>query len=112
MGGTTRNIPDDNSRKVLRAFDIHTGDSVWELPQFGDAESWGGVLGTAGGLVFFCDDDGSFAAADARTGKRLWSFQASRLWKASPMTYRFDGQQYVAVATGQSVISFSLPASR
>jgi alcohol dehydrogenase (cytochrome c) len=112
MGGTTRNIPDDNSRKILRAYDIHTGEIVWELPQFGDAESWGGVLGTAGGLVFFGDDDGSLAAADARTGKRLWSFQASRLWKASPMTYRFDGQQYVAVATGQSIISFGLPASR
>ena len=71
----------------------------------------GWSLGTAGGLIFFCDDDGSLAAADARTGKRLWSFQASRLWKASPMTYRFDGQQYVAVATGQSVISFGLPAN-
>jgi len=112
MGGTTRNIADDHSQKVLRAFDIHTGEAVWELPQFGDAESWGGVLGTAGGVVFFCDDDGSLAAADARTGKRLWSFQASRLWKASPMTYRFDGQQYVAVATGQSVIAFGLPAGR
>jgi alcohol dehydrogenase (cytochrome c) len=112
MGGTTRNIPDDNSRKVLRAFDIHTGEVAWELPQLGDAESWGGVLSTAGGVVFFGDDDGSLAAADARTGKRLWSFQASRLWKASPMTYRFDGQQYVAVATGQSIISFGLPASR
>ena len=30
MGGTTRNIPDDNSRKVLRAFDIHTGEVAWE----------------------------------------------------------------------------------
>ena len=112
VGGTTRNIPDDHSRKVLRAFDIQTGESAWELPQWGEAESWGGVLAAAGGLVFFCDDEGSFAAADARTGKRLWSFQASRLWKASPMTYRFDGRQYVAVATGQSVISFSLPANR
>jgi alcohol dehydrogenase (cytochrome c) len=40
VGGTTRNIPDDDSRKVLRAFDIQTGEPVWELPQFGDAESW------------------------------------------------------------------------
>lgn len=112
MGGITRNIPDDNSRKILRAIDIQTGKAVWEVPQFGDAESWGGVLGTAGGVVFFCDDDGAFAAADARTGKRLWSFQASRLWKASPMTYRFDGQQYVAVATGPSIIAFGLPPNR
>ena len=33
MGGTTRNIPDDNSRKILRAYDIHTGEVAWELPQ-------------------------------------------------------------------------------
>jgi glucose dehydrogenase len=38
--------------------------------------------------------------------------QASCLWKASPVTYRFDGQQYVAVPTGQSIISFGLPVSR
>ena len=108
MGGTTRNVPGDNSLKVLRAIDIHTGAIAWELPEPGHAESWGGVLGTAGGLVFFCDDSGAFAAADARSGKRLWEFQANRLWKASPMTYTFDGKQYVAVASGQSVIAFGL----
>jgi alcohol dehydrogenase (cytochrome c) len=108
MGGTTRNVPGDNSLKVLRAIDIHTGAIAWELPEPGHAESWGGVLGTAGGLVFFCDDSGAFGAADARSGKRLWEFQANRLWKASPMTYTFDGKQYVAVASGQSIIAFGL----
>jgi len=108
MGGTTRNVPGDNPFKVLRAIDIQTGKIAWELPQQGQAESWGGVLGTAGGLVFFCDDSGAFAAADARSGKRLWQFPANRLWKASPMTYTFDGKQYVAVASGQSVIAFGL----
>ena len=81
---------------------------VWEVPQVGRAESWGGVLSTAGGVVFFCDDSGAFAAADARTGNRLWQFPANRLWKASPMTYMFDGKQYVAVASGQSIIAFAL----
>jgi len=59
---------------VLRAFDIQTGKVVWELPQTGSAESFGGVLSTAGGVVFYGADDGAFAAADARTGKPLWSF--------------------------------------
>ena len=108
MGGTTRNVPDDNPFKVLRAIDIQTGKIAWEIPETGHAESWGGVLGTAGGLVFFCDDSGAFAAADARTGKLLWQFPANRLWKASPMTYTFDGKQYVAVASGQSIIAFGL----
>jgi alcohol dehydrogenase (cytochrome c) len=108
MGGTTKNIPDDAPQKFLRALDIQTGKVVWEVPQFGKAESWGGVLSTSGGVVFFCDDSGAFAAVDSRTGRRLWQFQANRLWKASPMTYMFDGKQYIAVASGQSIIAFAL----
>ena len=67
-----------------------------------------GVLSTGGGVVFFGDDSGALAAADARTGKRLWSFQTSQLWKASPMAYRFDNQQYVAIAAGSNIIAFGL----
>jgi len=39
----------------------------------------------------------------------LWSFQTSQLWKASPMTYQFDGKQYVAIASGSNIIAFALP---
>ena len=48
-------------------------------------------------------------AADAATGKPLWSFQTNALWKASPMTYMFDNKQYVAIASGSSIIAFGLP---
>ena len=48
-------------------------------------------------------------AVDGATGKPLWQFQTNQTWKASPMTYVFDGKQYVAVAAGQSIISFGLP---
>jgi outer membrane protein assembly factor BamB len=61
-------------------------------------------------VVFFCDDDGSLAAADARTGKRLWSFQASHVWKASPNDLSLStANNMLAVAIGQSVISFGYP---
>ena len=70
--------------------------------------SWGGTLSTAGGLVFFGDDSGSFAAADAASGEALWEFPAHQTWKASPMTYMFDGKQYVAVASGSNLIAFGL----
>ena len=82
---------------------------AWELPQFGRVDSWGGVLATASDVVFFCDDSGAFAAADAKTGKRLWSFQTSQVWKSSPMTYVFDNRQLVAVASGPSIFAFGLP---
>jgi alcohol dehydrogenase (cytochrome c) len=84
---------------------------AWELPQFGAVDSWGGVLSTAGDVVFFCDDSGAFAAADARSGKRLWSLQINQVWKSSPMTYVFDSRQFVAVASGPSILTFALPAA-
>lgn len=106
--GTTRNVPGERGEKILRALDVATGDVRWELPQIGPGNSWGGVLATAGGVVFFGDDSGAFAAVDSSTGRRLWQFQTNVLWKASPMTYVFDGRQHVAVAAGGTVVVFAL----
>ena len=105
MGGSFSTAPEP-VRRILRAFDINTGKAVWELPQTGSADSWGGVLSTAGGVVIFGEDSGALMAADAATGKTLWSFQTSQLWKASPMTYMFDNTQYFAVASGPNIIAF------
>ena len=55
------------------------------------------------------DDDGSFGALDAKTGKRVWRFPLNARWHASPMTYAIDGRQYVAVAMNASIIAFALP---
>jgi len=109
MGGSFKQAPDEPAQRVLRAIDIRTGRSAWELPQTGTVDSWGGTLSTAGGLVFFGEDSGALMAADAASGKPLWSFQTNQIWKASPMTYMFDNQQYVAVATGPNIIAFGLP---
>jgi alcohol dehydrogenase (cytochrome c) len=108
-GGSTRDVPGEAGKKYLRALDLQTGKVVWEYPQIGPANTWGGVLSTAGGLVFFGDDSGAFAAADARTGKPLWHFHTSQTWKASPLTYMAGGKQYVAVAAGSNILAFGLP---
>jgi alcohol dehydrogenase (cytochrome c) len=108
-GGDTRDIPGESGKKFLRAIDLKTGKIAWEIPQTGRAQSWGGVLSTTGGLVFFCEDSGAFAAADAKSGKLLWHFQASEPWKSSPMTYLAGGKQYVAIAAGANVLAFGLP---
>ncbi len=107
--GSTRTPPEDPPRKILRAIDVATGKTRWELPQIGPADSWGGTLATAGGLVFFGEDSGAFTAVDAANGEILWQFQTNQLWKASPMTYEFDGKQIVAVASGPNILAFALP---
>jgi alcohol dehydrogenase (cytochrome c) len=106
-GGTTRRASEPG-QKVLRAIDITTGAIAWELPQTGPASSWGGTLATAGGLVFHGDDSGALMAVDAATGAPLWQFQTSAQWKASPMTYAFDGRQHIAVAAGPNILAFKL----
>jgi PQQ-dependent dehydrogenase (methanol/ethanol family) len=100
----------DPAMKVLRAFSLETGKIAWELSLAGPPEkNYAGVLSTAGGLVFFGETSGGFAAVDARTGKYLWHFEASEPWKASPITYMVDGRQYVAIASGSNILSFALP---
>jgi len=94
--------------RILRALDLRTGAVKWEVPQIGMANSWGGTLATATGLVFFGEDSGAFAAADAVTGRILWVFQTSADWKASPMVYRFDGKEYIGVAAGSNIMAFGL----
>ncbi|MCC6538921.1 MAG: PQQ-binding-like beta-propeller repeat protein [Bryobacterales bacterium] len=102
---------------ALRAIDIETGKRVWDVPQIGRADSWGGVLGTAGGVLFFCEDSGALGAVDLRTGKDLWQIQVNsgaelgdgHSWRASPMTYLAAGKQYVAVANGPNILVFALP---
>ena len=65
-------------------------------------------MATSTGLVIFGEEGGALMAADAVTGKVLWSFQTNESWKASPMTYTFDGKQYIAVAAGSHILSFGI----
>ena len=108
LGGTQRTGPDPTPQRVLKAIDISSGAIKWELPQYGPAYSWGGTLSTAGGLVIVGEDGGALMAVDAATGKPLWSFPTNQTWKASPMTYGFDGRQFLAVAAGPSIIAFAI----
>ncbi len=108
LGGSQRTAPDPVPERILKAIDIRTGAIRWELPQPGPGNSWGGTLSTATGLVFFGEEGGALMAADAVTGKPLWSFPTNQSWKASPMTYTFDGKQYIAVASGPNILAFAL----
>jgi PQQ-dependent dehydrogenase (methanol/ethanol family) len=110
-GGYARYMnPSDPPQKILRAFDIETGKVAWKIVLPGPVQSnYSGVLSTSGGLLFFGESTGGFAAVDARTGKYVWHFETNHPFKASPMTYSVDGRQYVAIASGSNVLSFALP---
>jgi alcohol dehydrogenase (cytochrome c) len=82
----------------LKAIDPMTGEWKWEYKNA--APLWGGVMTTAGGLVFFGTPEGEFKALDDETGKELWSFQTGSGIVGQPVTWEMDGEQYVAVVSG------------
>ncbi|MGD2141746.1 MAG: PQQ-dependent dehydrogenase, methanol/ethanol family [Burkholderiales bacterium] len=117
LGGAFKVIPGEKQWGRLAAVNVDSGKIAWQA----DTEQplMGGVLATAGNLVFTGEGNGSFNAYDARNGKQLWSFQAGAGVNAPPVSYMVDGTQYIAVAAGgntqldfkrgNSVIVFSLP---
>ena len=82
----------------LKAFDPLTGEEKWsvEHPHYWN----GGVLATAGGLVFQGDALGMFTAYDKDNGEVLWQFNAQVSMLAPPVTYEIDGEQHVSILTG------------
>jgi len=108
LGGAQRIDPSKKPVRLLRAIDLKTGVVKWQVPEVGTANSWGGTLATGTGLVFFSEDSGDFAAADANTGKILWTFPTNAFWKASPMVYQFDGEELLGVAAGSNILVFGL----
>lgn len=107
-GGGAGPKPTELGQFFVRAIDPRTSKRVWQYPMTGPAESWAGTVSTAGGVVFFGDDDGHLVALDARDGKHLWHFQMGESLTASPITYAVDGKQYVAIASATAIFSFGL----
>jgi quinohemoprotein ethanol dehydrogenase len=82
----------------ITAWDPVAARAVWRVDH--DSPGPGGLLATAGGLVFQGTGSGIFAAYDARTGERLWETDAGIGIAAPPITYALGGEQYVAVLAG------------
>jgi alcohol dehydrogenase (cytochrome c) len=70
------------------------------------------VLATSGGVVFAATGEARFVALDAASGKPLWNFRTGQPMSASPISYEVNGQQYVAVASGNLLFSFALPEKK
>ena len=118
---------------VLTALDLRTKKILWEtnlgtleeLAPLGFAPRWGtpsfgGPLVTRGGLVFIgATLDKYLRAFDAKTGAELWAGRLPASGIATPMTYEWQGRQYVVIAAGgradtplpisDALVAFALP---
>lgn len=115
MGSGFVRAPDRPTTLAVRAIDASTGQLRWSSTiAVGGGEvsgTMGGVLSTAGGLVF-AGHDNEFDAYDSDTGDRLWQAHLGAVIRAAPISYAVSGRQYVAVASGRDVFVFDLPANR
>ncbi|HVE09583.1 MAG TPA: PQQ-dependent dehydrogenase, methanol/ethanol family [Paraburkholderia sp.] len=117
LGGAFKTIPSEQQWGKLSAVNVDTGKVMWDVKT--DQPLIGGVLATAGGLVFNGEGNGLFRAFDASTGKKLWEFQCGAGVNAPAVSYTVNGKQYVAVAAGgntqldfkrgNTVLVFALP---
>ncbi|WP_407332024.1 PQQ-dependent methanol/ethanol family dehydrogenase [Enterovibrio sp. 27052020O] len=96
--GFTIKALNDDYIGVLRAYDPKTGERVWEYKNY--APLWGGVLTTAGGLVFTGNPEGYLMAFDDKTGELLYKFNTGSGIVGSPVTWNMDGEQYISVLSG------------
>ncbi|HEU4588049.1 MAG TPA: PQQ-binding-like beta-propeller repeat protein [Gemmatimonadales bacterium] len=98
LGSAFVAIPGEEQYGLFSAVNLATGKIAWQnkVPQ----PMMGGSLATAGGLVFTGEGNGNFNAYDAKSGKLLWQFNAGAGCNSAPMTFEFEGEQFVAVACG------------
>ena len=100
----------DSFADLVRAIDPMTATVRWERRNATVTSApRGGLLATAGGLLFGSDGPRLYAL-DATTGRELWSFDTGAHISAPPVTFRSRGKQLIAVVSGQDLITFSLPA--
>jgi alcohol dehydrogenase (cytochrome c) len=103
--GRVRFAPEESWGKVV-AIDPLSGSIKWEHKVL--SPPWGGVMSTAGNLVFGGTPEGVVFALDARTGERLWHFSANERVYASPISFLVNGKQYVSLAVGDVLLTFGL----
>ena len=98
LGGAFKVIPGEEQWGNITAMDYHTGKVRWKVKT--EQPMIGGILATAGGLVFAGEGNGQFKAYDSETGAMLWNFQAGAGVNAPPSSFTVDGDQYIVVAAG------------
>lgn len=98
LGGSFDVIPDEKQWGNVTAVNYDTGKISWQVRTA--QPMIGGVLATAGGLLFTGEGNGLFKAYNSKNGSELWRFQAGAGVNAPPSSYTVEGKQYIVVGAG------------
>ncbi len=101
LGGAFKVIASEEQWGNVSAVDYNTGKIRWKVKT--QQPMIGGIMATAGGLVFTGEGNGQFKAYDSATGNVLWNFQAGAGVNAPPASYTINGKQYIVVGAGGNV---------
>ena len=91
---------------AVRALDAKTGKRKWEYKMTSVTE--GGILTTAGDVLFSGNMEGHFFVLDVSSGKLLWRTNLGGRVISSPITYLVDGKQHISITAGHSLYTFAL----
>ncbi len=97
---------DQSSWGTVTATDPATGQIKWRYKD--DYPMVGGTLVTGGGLVFTGNQTGYAMALDDASGEVLWKFQTGSAVRGQPVTWKMEGRQFVALASGGGGIAVSI----
>jgi alcohol dehydrogenase (cytochrome c) len=100
FGGSSILDPVAKASGWLDAFDASSGQTLWRWHS--PTPMLAGVTPTAGGVLMTGDLNGNFLVFDARTGQKLYQFDTGGAMAGGVITYKVNGRQYVAVASGNS----------
>lgn len=109
-GGDTQMVPNEKLVVAVKAIELTTGQIRWQHAhpaRFRHGET-GGLLSTAGGVVFGGDLESLFAL-NAHTGEELWRLRLGGQIVSAPVTYTAGGRQFITVLAGSDVVTLALP---
>jgi alcohol dehydrogenase (cytochrome c) len=102
MGGlpVAVDVQEGKAHGHISAVDVNTGEVRW---RFMDPDPMmGGVVSTAGGVIFTGNQEGFAIALDAASGEELWRFRMGGGMRSQPVAYRAGGRSFVAIGSGNS----------
>lgn len=114
MGSVANTATSQPTVVAIRAIDAGTGDIRWKTDLASGLDVHrvvGGVLSTAGGLVFGGYRD-EFFAFDSDSGEKLWQLRLGGFVNAAPIAYSANDSQFIVIIAGHSLFAFALPPAK